>query len=163
MTASSAPPKADRSTVPSARPCRPVARPLPLRERCSTSRRAVRASTTAARSRSTRRRWRRSKANTGVIVVHGLDPTTLSAKAQAEKSDLVPSLPLAATSPALCGALVVRRPRQFRPAAQQPAPAAPRTRRAASSRSSVQPCSAARCCSSAASSSRLVPGAERTT
>lgn len=46
------------------------------------------------------------KANTGVIVVHGLDPSTLSAKAQAEKSDLVPSLPLAATSPALCGPLV---------------------------------------------------------
>lgn len=40
-----------------------------------------------------------------VIVVHGLDPTTLSAKAQGEKSDLVPSLPLAATSPALCGPL----------------------------------------------------------
>ena len=47
------------------------------------------------------------KANIGVIVVHGLDPTTLSAKAQAAKSDLVPSLPLAATSPALCGALAV--------------------------------------------------------
>ncbi len=46
------------------------------------------------------------QANTGVIVVHGLDPATLSAKAQAEKSDLVPALPLAATSPALCGALV---------------------------------------------------------
>jgi hypothetical protein len=42
---------------------------------------------------------------TAVIVVHGLDPTTLSKKAQGEKSDLVPSLPLAATSPALCGAL----------------------------------------------------------
>jgi hypothetical protein len=40
-----------------------------------------------------------------VIVVHGLDPTTLSTKAQGEKSDLVPSLPLAATSPALCGVL----------------------------------------------------------
>ena len=40
-----------------------------------------------------------------VIVVHGLDPTTLSKKAQAAKSDLVPSLPLAATSPALCGKL----------------------------------------------------------
>lgn len=40
-----------------------------------------------------------------VIVVHGDDPTTLSAQAQKEKSDLVPSLPLAATSPALCGAL----------------------------------------------------------
>ncbi len=44
-------------------------------------------------------------AGTAVIVVHGLDPTTLSKKAQGEKSDLVPSLPLAATSPALCGVL----------------------------------------------------------
>jgi CHRD domain len=42
---------------------------------------------------------------TAVIVVHGLDPATLSKKAQGEKSDLVPSLPLAATSPALCGVL----------------------------------------------------------
>ena len=42
---------------------------------------------------------------TGVVVVHGLDPATLSKKAQTEKSDLVPSLPLAATSPALCGVL----------------------------------------------------------
>ncbi len=42
---------------------------------------------------------------TGVVVVHGLDPATLSKKAQGEKSDLVPSLPLAATSPALCGTL----------------------------------------------------------
>ncbi|WP_194923870.1 hypothetical protein [Catenulispora pinisilvae] len=42
-----------------------------------------------------------------VIVVHGLDPTTLSAQAQGEPSDLVPSLPLAATSPALCGPLQV--------------------------------------------------------
>lgn len=42
---------------------------------------------------------------TGVIVVHGLDPATLSKKAQKEKSQLVPSLPLAATAPALCGAL----------------------------------------------------------
>jgi hypothetical protein len=40
-----------------------------------------------------------------VIVVHGLDPATLSTKAQGEKSELVPSLPLAATSPALCGVL----------------------------------------------------------
>jgi hypothetical protein len=40
-----------------------------------------------------------------VVVVHGLDPATLSKKAQGEKSDLVPSLPLAATSPALCGVL----------------------------------------------------------
>ncbi len=45
------------------------------------------------------------KAGTAVIVVHGLDPATLSKKAQNEKSDLVPSLPLAATSPALCGTL----------------------------------------------------------
>jgi hypothetical protein len=45
------------------------------------------------------------QANKAVIVVHGLDPTTLSAKAQGEKSDLVPALPLAATSPVLCGAL----------------------------------------------------------
>lgn len=42
---------------------------------------------------------------TAVIVVHGLDPATLSKEAQGEKSDLVPSLPLAATSPALCGPL----------------------------------------------------------
>lgn len=45
------------------------------------------------------------KGGTAVIVVHGLDPATLSKKAQGEKSDLVPSLPLAATSPALCGVL----------------------------------------------------------
>ncbi|MGX7678967.1 hypothetical protein ACSMXN_08710 [Jatrophihabitans sp. DSM 45814] len=46
------------------------------------------------------------KAGTAVVVVHGLDPATLSTTAQGEKSDLVPSLPLAATSPALCGTLV---------------------------------------------------------
>ena len=46
------------------------------------------------------------KGGTAVVVVHGLDPETLSEKAQAAKSDLVPSLPLAATSPALCGTLV---------------------------------------------------------
>lgn len=43
------------------------------------------------------------RAGNAVIVVHGDDPATLSKKAQGEKSDLVPSLPLAATSPALCG------------------------------------------------------------
>jgi hypothetical protein len=43
------------------------------------------------------------KSGNAVIVVHGLDPATLSKQAQGEKSDLVPSLPLAATSPALCG------------------------------------------------------------
>ena len=47
------------------------------------------------------------QANKAVIVVHGLDPATLSAQAQGEKSDLVPSLPLAATSPAVCGVLAV--------------------------------------------------------
>lgn len=46
-------------------------------------------------------------AGTAVIVVHGLDPATLSTQAQGEKSDLAPSLPLAATSPTLCGKLVV--------------------------------------------------------
>lgn len=44
-------------------------------------------------------------AGTGVIVVHGLDPATLSEEAANAKSNLVPELPLAATSPALCGAL----------------------------------------------------------
>ena len=47
------------------------------------------------------------KADKAVIVVHGLDPATLPAAAQSEPSDLVPSLPLAATSPALCGPLQV--------------------------------------------------------
>lgn len=47
------------------------------------------------------------KAGNAQIVVHGLDPATLSKKAQGEKSNLVPSLPLAATSPALCGNLAV--------------------------------------------------------
>ncbi|MDN5892455.1 MAG: hypothetical protein L0H93_00390 [Nocardioides sp.] len=42
---------------------------------------------------------------TGVIVVHGLDPATLSNKAANAKSNLVPELPLAATAPTLCGAL----------------------------------------------------------
>ncbi len=42
---------------------------------------------------------------TGVIVVHGLDPATLSEEAANAKSNLVPELPLAATAPALCGAL----------------------------------------------------------
>lgn len=46
------------------------------------------------------------EAGKAVVVVHGLDPSTLSAEAQSEKSDIVPSLPLAATSPALCGTLV---------------------------------------------------------
>ena len=45
------------------------------------------------------------KACTAVVVVHGLDPATLPAAAQSKPSDLVPSLPLAATSPALCGTL----------------------------------------------------------
>lgn len=46
------------------------------------------------------------KAGTAVVVVHGLDPATLSPEAQEKKSDLTDDLPLAATSPALCGTLV---------------------------------------------------------
>jgi hypothetical protein len=45
------------------------------------------------------------ESGTAVVVVHGLDPATLSAAGQAAKSDLAPTLPLAATSPALCGTL----------------------------------------------------------
>ena len=45
------------------------------------------------------------EAGTAVVVVHGLDPATLSPAAQGAMSELVPSLPLAATSPALCGTL----------------------------------------------------------
>jgi hypothetical protein len=45
------------------------------------------------------------KGGTAVIVVHGLDPAKIPAAAQKEPSDLVPSLPLAATSPALCATL----------------------------------------------------------
>lgn len=43
--------------------------------------------------------------DSSVIVVHGLDPATLSKEAAEAKSNLVPELPLAATSPALCGVL----------------------------------------------------------
>jgi len=46
------------------------------------------------------------KAGTAVIVVHGLDPAKAGPHA-GDPSDLVPSLPLAATSPALCGVLKV--------------------------------------------------------
>lgn len=42
----------------------------------------------------------------GVMVVHGVDPTLISKKAQGEKSPLDKALPLAATAPALCGKLV---------------------------------------------------------
>lgn len=45
------------------------------------------------------------QSHTAVIVVHGLDPATAAPAATSSKSELVPSLPLAATSPALCGAL----------------------------------------------------------
>ncbi len=44
--------------------------------------------------------------HTAVIVVHGLNPATAAPAATTKKSDLVPSLPLAATSPALCGVLM---------------------------------------------------------
>lgn len=43
-------------------------------------------------------------AGTAVVVVHGLDPAT-QPESGTSPSDLVPELPLAATSPALCGAL----------------------------------------------------------
>lgn len=43
---------------------------------------------------------------TAVVVVHGLDPANQPAGAT-EPSDLAPELPLAATSPALCGALAM--------------------------------------------------------
>ncbi len=46
------------------------------------------------------------KNDTAVVVVHGLDPETLSAEAQKkDSSPLTKDLPLAATAPALCGAL----------------------------------------------------------
>ncbi|GAB3521248.1 hypothetical protein [Arthrobacter monumenti] len=41
----------------------------------------------------------------GVVVVHGLDPATQPAAATEKMSELAPSLPLAATAPAACGAL----------------------------------------------------------
>jgi hypothetical protein len=47
------------------------------------------------------------KDNNAVVVVHGLNPANAPANSFKEKSELVPSLPLAATSPALCGPLVV--------------------------------------------------------
>lgn len=43
-------------------------------------------------------------AGTAVVVVHGLDPAT-QPESGTSPSDLVPELPLAATSPALCGAI----------------------------------------------------------
>lgn len=46
------------------------------------------------------------EAGTAVVVVHGLDPATQPESAT-DPSDLVPELPLAATSPALCGALAM--------------------------------------------------------
>ncbi|MBG6217766.1 hypothetical protein IWX75_002224 [Arthrobacter sp. CAN_A6] len=48
------------------------------------------------------------EAGTAVVVVHGLDPATVTATEEAfnAPSDLEPSLPLGATSPALCGTLV---------------------------------------------------------
>lgn len=49
------------------------------------------------------------KAGTGVMVVHGLDPATSSSEeAFNSESDLDPSLPLGATSPALCGSFVAQ-------------------------------------------------------
>ena len=42
---------------------------------------------------------------TGVVVVHGVDPTVLSEEAANAPSELDESLPLAATLPAACGTL----------------------------------------------------------
>lgn len=42
----------------------------------------------------------------GVVVVGGLDPSTAPQAASTSMSELVPTLPLAATAPALCGTLV---------------------------------------------------------
>jgi hypothetical protein len=47
------------------------------------------------------------RAGKAVIVVHGLNPATAPKAATTEKSELVKSLPQAATAPALCGRLVV--------------------------------------------------------
>ncbi len=47
------------------------------------------------------------KAGTANVVIHGIDPSTLSDRIRNKKSELVPSLPLYATSPALCGFLKV--------------------------------------------------------
>lgn len=44
-------------------------------------------------------------AGTGVVVMHGLDPSGLSKQVQNAESPLDPSLPQAATAPALCGAM----------------------------------------------------------
>ncbi|MGN6333284.1 MAG: hypothetical protein ACTHOD_16840 [Motilibacteraceae bacterium] len=48
------------------------------------------------------------RSGTAVVVVHGLDPATAPKAATTKKSNLVPSLPLAATSPALCGVVQAR-------------------------------------------------------
>jgi hypothetical protein len=45
------------------------------------------------------------KAGDAVIVVDGLDLTTVSSKVKTERSTTAPDLPLAATAPALCGAV----------------------------------------------------------
>jgi hypothetical protein len=60
-----------------------------------------------------------------VIVVHGLDPASAAPAATSSKSELVPTLPLAATSPALCGTLTASAgapPAAAAPAAPAPAP-----------------------------------------
>ena len=59
-----------------------------------------------------------------VIVVHGLDPATAPPAAASSPSELVPSLPLAATSPALCGVLTAASSPQS-PAATSPQGTAP--------------------------------------
>jgi hypothetical protein len=62
-----------------------------------------------------------------VIVVHGLDPATAAPAAGTSMSELVPTLPLAATSPVLCGTLTASAsaPANAAPAPIAPAPVAP--------------------------------------
>lgn len=48
------------------------------------------------------------EAGKAVVVVHGLDPASLSEEAAAAPSDIAPELPLAATSPSLCGVLAAQ-------------------------------------------------------
>ncbi len=58
-----------------------------------------------------------------VVVVHGLDPAAAAPAATSSMSELVPTLPLAATSPALCGVLVAGP--AAAPSASAPSAAAP--------------------------------------
>lgn len=62
-----------------------------------------------------------------VVVVHGLDPATAAPAATSSPSELVPSLPLAATSPALCGVLVAQAQAATPSGTAAAAPSVPKT------------------------------------